>query len=210
LPQYLQQANNALFSVNPLTFDEIKQREISGRANIYEYWKTSDAQVLLNRYKDLRFSPIRETSAEDEPKKEDSSETVTEHREDRSFTETEKGSLEWQLKFRQFLISMERWDGENEKSKLSRFHQTQVLYQGLFEIVPRGSIRNEAIRSWVSSLSDGEVEALSRIEWYLYVYYLSQAAGNLTPETRDKILELMIVSNNPALSIYGKLAKLKI
>jgi len=209
LPQYLRVANNVLLSVKPLTFDEIKQREISGSAKLHEYWVTADAQTLLAQYKDLRFSQKTGVVRNDSDR-ENSSDAASDDEDSKSTTETEKESVQWQLKFSQFLSGLERWSGANEQSKLSWFHQRQVLYQGLLEVAPRGPMRSEALRGLVSSLNDGEVETLSRIEWYFYVYHLLQVARTLEPKTRNEVLELMIATNHRALSMYAKLAKLNI
>jgi hypothetical protein len=207
LPRYIQQANYELFQDSPLKFEEVKQRDISGRANIYEYWKTPDAERLLDQYKDLRFTPVYGSPVENDSRKENASEGVIRGQ---ATSKVEKESVEWQSKFRQFLTSLEGWSGSNEKSNLDYFNQKQVLYRGLLEIAPRGKVREEVLKSWVKSLGEEEAEGSGIILSCLYVNYLLEATRNSAPETRDKILELMIYSNSPALSVYGKLAKLQV
>jgi len=43
-----------------------------------------------------------------------------------------------------------------------------------------------------------------RIQFYSYVYYLTEAASSFSAEERGEILRLMSYSNNPAIATYGK------
>gem|GEM_PF-1010052 len=208
-PRYIQQANYELFSSSPLKFDEIRQAEISGRATVSEYWKTPEAERLLDLFKDLRFTPVKRSPGGNDPSEENASRAVVEER-FKPTTDAEKESLEWQTKFREFLTALEGWEGDHEKSRLDYFNQQQVLYRQLLNSAPRGPIRIEVFRSWIKSLSNNDLGESDRIQFYLYVYYLSEAASSSSPEEREEILRLMSYSNNPAISTCGKLARLQI
>jgi hypothetical protein len=206
LPWYIKEANSELFQEHPLTFVEVEQKDISGRANVYSYWKTPNAQRLLELFQDLRFPTATD---EDKSEEDDPSGAKAADIGDTTQSEAENESVASQTKFRNFLTELEAFDGRNEKSEMDFLSQKQVLYQGLYAVT-REAMRREVFKSWAKSLDQYKADKSNRILWCLYVSYLCDAARNAPTETRDEFLDLMIYSNNAGLSVSGKLVKLHI
>jgi len=122
-------------------------------------------------------------------------------------TEAEKQTSEWREQLNQFLTELESWNEKDERSEIDYFHQRQVLYLALVEIVPDGTARNSVVRSWVASLSDGSIEKHNRIEWRLYADYLLKLTNKSKVEERAKMLEIITDSKSSSLVLYAKLAQ---
>jgi hypothetical protein len=84
------------------------------------------------------------------------------------------------------------------------------LYQGLIEIAPNDSLREVVLRSWVRSVRAAEANSVKRIEWYMHAHDLLESILASTPKLRDEMLEGVVDSGDPGLSLYGRLAKLGI
>lgn len=200
LSYYLKESNALFFNNDPLTADDVKPTEILGKAKVYEYWKSPNAERLLTLAKALRFGSKINVPTTEEDQGDD----------DKPLTEAEKQTPAWQEQLAQLLNEFEDWDRKEERSEMDYFHQKQVLYMGLLEITPSGLGRDLILRSWIASLDERSIENISRVEWFLYVDQLLRRLRDLPAEERAKMLEAIISSKNPALVLHAKLLQLHI
>lgn len=198
LPPYIKELNYGLFHDSPLTPTEVKPRGISGTAKTYEYWESAEAKRLLRELGDLRSGAAGEASA-DVNERPDSGNT---------FTASDRQSPGWQERLRNFLSDLKNWDGKAERSATDHFHQKQVLYYGLAAAVPSGWARDAVLTEWMSSLEDQNSQAVTRMEWYLHVDHLLQAARKSKPEERTRVIDAAARSKNPALALYASMERL--
>lgn len=193
LSSVLSAANSYFFKNIALTTDDVKPDEISGRAKIYEYWQSSEAKRLQILIRELRFGSKKQSLSEEDVD------------DARLLTEAEKQTSEWREQLNQFLIELENWNEEDERSTVDYFHQKQVLYIGLVEIVPDSPTRKLVLRSWIKSLNDGNIEKQNQIEWRWYAGYLLKLIAKQSNEEQGKIFEMLTSSKSSSLVLYAKL-----
>jgi hypothetical protein len=116
IPRSVRQANEALFSDNPLTFDDIRQAEISKLSALPQSPKATGTSGLMERYR-VRFGPDR-----NEVSNGNGSNGADVKDEDGVLSKHQRESAEWGAQCRQFLIDLESW----RPRKASRHFSTSI------------------------------------------------------------------------------------
>jgi len=193
LSAVLRDSNSFFFTTISLTEDDVKPDEVLGKAKVYEFWQSAKAKRLQTLIKELRFGSKTESFGDED--------------ENKPLIQAEKLTAEWRGQLNQFLNELEDWRADDERSAIDYFHQKQVIYMALAEIVPDKATRTLVVRSWLTNLDDASIEKQNRIEWRLYADYLLKFANNLAPEERAKTLEIISSSRNSSLVLYAKLTQ---
>lgn len=205
LPQFVKFANSFMFLNSPLSIDDLKPERIESAAAVHSYWESPESQRLLSKSKKLRFSATQESSAvtgqEDEEQSGESDDVAS--------TESERKQAGWQQEAAVLLSELEQWHDSQETSEMDHFHQKSVLYQGLFEMCPAGSLRERIQRSYVNYLANHNAQKENRIEWFLHARYLLNAIRNVEKEDRVILLDALANSASPTLRLYADLARLQ-
>lgn len=186
LPAFVKLFNDKLNSqpyldgVSPISAEDIKASKIEGAGNFYPYWETPEAKMLLERIQNLRFGSKKVP-----------------------LTIEERASTEWQSAAATYLGDLARWGAESESSAADHFHQKSVLMVSLIELLPAGSLRNDALGRFLAFLTRNSFQEESRIEWFDHARYLLRTLLSTTKEEgRAASLAALRDSEDPVLSLY--------
>jgi hypothetical protein len=164
--------------VKPMDAAMIRPSRILGPARWDWYWQTPDARHLHDSVLQLAGS-------------------------DRApVPESVKQTREWQLVAQRVLEDVERWHGHREATDRDFFFQKSALFDGLVEIVPRGAIRERALRSYLEFLRHSDVERDRRLLWFAFLNHLLELARR---DSRSDILDALERSGHPVLSTYARI-----
>ncbi|MBX3279785.1 MAG: hypothetical protein KF868_17420 [Acidobacteria bacterium] len=93
-----------------------------------------------------------------------------------------------------------KWVPADEASYLKYFHQKNVIFSALREIVAKGEVRDGVVSDHINFLARSDAQAEHPMEWFLYT---SRLLTNLDGETSAMLL--IQNSQSAPLRLYGKL-----
>src|SRR5581483_5145211 len=134
-------SNREVASINP---EDMKPAKVGGKPVYHAYWQSAKAKSLLMKIKALRFSP-----------------------EGKPYSAEDRQSIGWQTKLNDFMGDLNGWFLEDEETQEDYFHQKCVLYLGLLELTPSGSVSDNTLASFLLFLSESKVREDSPAEWMM-------------------------------------------
>jgi hypothetical protein len=181
LPNFINVINKTLLADNPIPANELKPWS-KGVLQTSPLWQSPASKRLLNLIKHLRFN------AESKP-----------------LSAAERETPQWQQQVTDYLRELKDWDEDQESSGTIYFHQKSVLYRGVLNLMPPGTMRTEVLREYISFLANSSAAGESRAEWFLYVKDMLDRIGSA--QDRAPVLEMLSDSGNSTLRLYADLSK---
>ncbi len=184
-----------------ISSDDCKPLRIDGTVRTYMHWQTPKSSVLLTEIKKLRFG------SGDNP-----SIAGTEQ-----LTTAERDTLDWRAKLDDFLKDLADWKKEDEETEEDYFHQKCILFRALIQLIPRETLREDVIRSYVQFLNSFDLNRGSRIEWFWQAKFLLKDSpffdslkdsGPRYVVKSSDMLPIVETTKNPVLYLYAQAEKL--
>jgi len=152
-------------------------------AKVDRYWQSEAAKRLLADGLKLRTSP-----------------------EGRAYTELERATPEWQLRFTAFLSEMADWTSSDEKSEADYYHEKCTIFEGLVGLIAPGPEREKLLADYVTFINRSTLEQQNPVEWFMEAdSMLSRLRGS--DAEHGAAMELYQASGSPTLALQVALER---
>jgi hypothetical protein len=118
--------------------------------------------------------------------------------------EAVRQTKDWRDQADLLLTDIEQWSGLREASARDYLYQKGVLFAGLVDLTPAGTIRTRAVRAFIDFLRQSESERDRRSLWFAL---LQQFLGIARADSRREMFAELEASRHPVLSVYARLEK---
>ena len=152
--------------------------------HVERYWESAEAKKLLVAALSLRYTPEGKMRAD-----------------------AERSSKEWQQQLSEFMSALAAWTPNAEKSEADYYHQKCVIYEMLVELIPPGEQRDETLQSYVSFVSNSNLQQSSPVEWFMHVHSMLDRVRSTSSGEPGKVLAAFEASGNRVLALYAALEK---
>jgi hypothetical protein len=181
LPGFVVAMNRDLLKATPISLDDIPTASVQESIQTTPFWESPKSKDLLNKLRRLRFSS-----------------------EGRPRTDDEKASDAWHQELTDFLIDLEAWSANDEKSEVDYFHEKAIVYRVLSDVAPPGEMRDKIWRNNASFLAEGYLPR-NRIEWYMHAAHFFDRVRALKGKDRADLIAILTASTNGVLRSYAYL-----
>ena len=175
-----------------ITAEEIKSVKTEGKAEVFEFWQSSEAKPFLLKMKQLNFGigiPPNITGNEE-------------------LTIEERTAIKWRKQLHDFLQDFRLWRSDAEKSESDYFHQKAIILSGLIDLTPPDISHDSVLREYVNFLCESSMQRDNPIEWYYHVKrFITYIAKPNTPDY-DVALEMMKSCGSPTMNVIAKMEKM--
>ncbi len=141
---------NPLFGDKPLKIENIFQTETGGGYTPKFYWTSEGSRRITSELRNVRITKVGTP-----------------------ISESAKAEDEWKVQVRSFIDSIESGNADENETESGVFNQKSVIYRTLIGLIPEGSLRDDAIRSFLRFLHGSRLQTDNFIEWYLHVKWLA-------------------------------------
>jgi hypothetical protein len=186
--------------VPPVKFDDLKPKDIAGRAKFSDYWQEGRGREIMAQYKALRFGT----------KQQQVEYNKRERRKDgmaHFLPEELRRKPEWAAQAREFLNELDRWSKNHDGLEVDFFHQMCLQYAALLDIIPPGPLHETVLQTYISFLKTSPMELENPPEWLIHVERLF-GVTDATPEHLEHVRAEVRKNGNLAMSLYAELARL--
>jgi hypothetical protein len=115
----------------------------------------------------------------------------------------EKENAEWRTRLKAFLASIAAWKDEDSNPS-AYFRQKCALYSNLLNLVPKGSDRDDLMRSMLAFLTRNPYQREHRVEWFLPVYALIGRIF-IDPVGLSQAMKELRGSDDPVIALFANL-----
>jgi hypothetical protein len=168
--------------LDPITARESRPSRILGAARLERLWHTADARSLRDRAAVLQGTPRRPVP------------------------ESVKREPAWQEQADGLLTDIEQWTGSREPVERDYLYQKGLLLSGLTEIAPPGVLRTRALHATLNFLRHDNSSGAGRNLWFTHASRVLDLARG---EDREEVLETLVLSGEPVISLYAQLAAMR-
>lgn len=183
-PNGLIEFANELFEI-PLSVDEVTPETVKPAPKVYHYWQRPKSKALLTNIKSLRFG-----------------------KSENGLSIKDRSTPEWQQDVLQFLEKMEDWKVVDEETEADYLHQKSVLYNGLVQLVPPGTLHSNVLRSYALFLRDSRMQKESPGQWLYYAKLVLRTGGELKGKEQEEFMNILNNSGSPPFLVYSELGRL--
>jgi len=152
--------------------------------HVERYWESAEAKNLLVAAQKLRYTPEGKMRAD-----------------------AERSTREWQQQLAEFMSALAGWTPNAEKSEADYYHQKCVIFEALVELIPPGEQRDQTLQSYVSFVSNSNLQQSSPVEWFMHVHSMLDRVRSTNTGEPAKVLAAFEASGNRVLALYAALEK---
>jgi hypothetical protein len=113
-----------------------------------------------------------------------------------------KESPSVEAKYKEYLLRLNGWSNQSEP-EIDFFHQKSLLYFGVIERLGPSALRTSVLVDFVRFLELNSYQQVSQVDWFVYTRRLID--GSTQPAERTDVINALVGSGDPVLSLYGRL-----